>query len=73
MFLVEFLGYDVEEACMEAKNMDFVVSEEFINRICKLLNHPSRCPHGKPIFSDERCCPRSCKKDAREIAVTVKE
>jgi len=71
VFMVEFLGYNVEKACTEAANMDFVVSEEFINRICKLLNHPSTCPHGKPIFSDERCCKRV--REEKDEVVTAAE
>jgi len=48
-FLVEALGCEVDEACKLASAFDYAVPMEVVDRICSVLGHPSRCPHGKPI------------------------
>lgn len=49
-FLVNRLGYDPQEACKEALNLDYYASEKMINSICRSFNHPKTCPCGEEIF-----------------------
>ncbi|MEM2250769.1 MAG: metal-dependent transcriptional regulator [Candidatus Hadarchaeales archaeon] len=49
------LGCDVRTACKEASKLDYRVSMEIVNAICRLNNHPTVCPCGKEIFEDSRC------------------
>ena len=55
---VDFLGLDAASACSESSKLELLLSDHATNRICAVFNHPTTCPCGKPIFSDERCCGR---------------
>lgn len=48
-FLVATLGYDWDEVHDEAEQLEHAVSELMIERIDRLLGHPSADPHGDPI------------------------
>ncbi len=48
-FLVEHLEYSWEEVHEEAEKLEHAVSDEFTERLAKLLRHPDRDPHGDPI------------------------
>jgi DtxR family Mn-dependent transcriptional regulator len=50
-FLREHLGYGWEEVHEEAEHLEHAVSDEFTERLAKLLGHPERDPHGDPIPS----------------------
>lgn len=54
--LVTHLNMDLDEACREARNIDAYVSDDLINRVCKLLGHPRKCPHGYDIPPSSECC-----------------
>ena len=55
---VDFLGLDAASACSESSKLELLLSDHATNRICAVFNHPTTCPCGKPIFSDQRCCGR---------------
>ena len=55
-FFVQYLNIPLDRACKEASKIDIYISDDVINRICKLLGHPSRCPHGHPIPVNPQCC-----------------
>lgn len=48
-FLVATLGYDWNEVHDEAERLEHAVSDFLIERIDRLLGHPSTDPHGDPI------------------------
>lgn len=50
-YLAQALGYGWEEVHDEAERLEHAVSDEFLNRIDHLLNHPRIDPHGDPIPS----------------------
>lgn len=43
------LGLSPDEACMEARKFDYLISKELASRICKHLDEPRFCPCGKQI------------------------
>lgn len=51
-------GLDAESACDEASRLDCLLSDSTVNRICTISDHPTICPGGKPIYTDENCCRR---------------
>jgi len=55
VFLTKFLGHDKERACQEASRLDYHVSEELINSICRVYGHPRLCPCNKTIFPNPKC------------------
>ncbi len=50
-FLAEVLSYCWDEVHDEAEHLEHAVSDELVNRIDKLLGHPTKDPHGDPIPS----------------------
>ena len=50
-FLVEVLGFDWSEVHEEAEQLEHVISDLLLERIDKLLGHPTVDPHGDPIPS----------------------
>ena len=48
-FLVETLGYTWDEVHDEAEHLEHAVSDYLVDRLDKLLGHPTRDPHGDPI------------------------
>jgi len=49
VYLKEALGYSWDRVDAEAEELEHVISEEFEERIDKLLGHPTHDPHGAPI------------------------
>ncbi|MCZ6632790.1 MAG: metal-dependent transcriptional regulator [bacterium] len=49
LYLSEALGYGWDEVDAEADRLEHVISEEFEDRIDKMLGHPTIDPHGDPI------------------------
>ena len=49
LFLVNILGLDWSEVHNEADQLEHVVSDKVLERIDKLLDHPTVDPHGDPI------------------------
>ncbi len=52
------MGMDIENAHKNAKNMEYFLTDEFVDNLCSLMGHPKECPHGKKIPSKEECCSR---------------
>ena len=48
-FLAEVLGYAWQEVHEEAERLEHATSDDFLDRIDRLLNHPLFDPHGDPI------------------------
>ncbi len=53
LYLVEALGYTLDEVHEEAERLEHVISERFEARIAEFLGHPDIDPHGDPIPSLE--------------------
>ena len=49
MFLVQVLGYSLDEVHEEAERLEHVISERMEARIFELLGRPELDPHGHPI------------------------
>jgi DtxR family Mn-dependent transcriptional regulator len=48
-FLAEVLGYAWDEVHDEAERLEHAVSDDFLDRVDRLLGHPRFDPHGDPI------------------------
>jgi DtxR family Mn-dependent transcriptional regulator len=48
-FLLEHLGYPWQDVHEEAERLEHAVSDNFTERLAKLLGHPEHDPHGDPI------------------------
>jgi DtxR family Mn-dependent transcriptional regulator len=48
-FLTDLLGLDWVKAHQEAHRLEHAISQEVEERLAKLLNHPTTCPHGNRI------------------------
>src|SRR4051812_8652868 len=51
LFLVKILGLDWSEVHDEAEELEHAISEKVLERIDRVLGHPSVDPHGDPIPS----------------------
>lgn len=49
LYLAEALGYSWDAVDQEAERLEHVISEEFEDRIDRMLGHPTHDPHGAPI------------------------
>jgi DtxR family Mn-dependent transcriptional regulator len=53
LFLVKVLGYTWDRVHEEAERLEHAISEEFVERIDRLLGHPRLDPHGDPIPTEK--------------------
>ena len=53
LFLVQVMGMSWAEVHDEAEQLEHVVSERLIERIDRMLGHPTQDPHGDPIPSPD--------------------
>jgi DtxR family Mn-dependent transcriptional regulator len=51
LFLVQMMGFSLDEVDAEAERLEHAISEAFEDRMDALLGHPTRDPHGDPIPS----------------------
>ncbi len=51
MFLVQIMGFPLDEIDAEAEHLEHAISEAFEDRMDLLLGHPIEDPHGDPIPS----------------------
>ena len=51
-YFTEVLGIPLEKACAEARRLQYHVGTDVVERICTLVGHPTRCPHGEEIPED---------------------
>lgn len=56
-FLVQVLHYGWDEVHDEAEHLEHAVSDDLVDRIDRLLGHPTRDPHGDPIPSPDGVVP----------------
>jgi DtxR family Mn-dependent transcriptional regulator len=54
LFLIQILEYNWEEVHQEAEVLEHRVSHLFVERLDKLLNYPTTCPHGGVIPRDNQ-------------------
>lgn len=67
-FLVEVLGYDWAEVHEEAEDLEHVISDRLLDRIDRLLGHPTEDPHGDPIPNAEGELPRDSLESLADCA-----
>ncbi len=49
LFLVQTMGFPLDEVDTEAEHLEHAISEAFVDRLDTLLDHPTVDPHGDPI------------------------
>lgn len=49
VLFVETFGTSLQEAETSACEMEHMLSEPVVERVCAFLGHPPICPHGKPV------------------------
>jgi DtxR family Mn-dependent transcriptional regulator len=54
VLMKETLKTDIREETV--CGMEHHMDEEFMDALCTLLKHPTKCPHGRPIPKG-KCCP----------------
>ncbi len=59
LFLQKELGYSWDEVHAEADRLEHVISEEFEERMARILGDPAHDPHGEPIPSKDLLLPPS--------------
>lgn len=55
VLFVEALGTELHDAEVSACEMEHMLSDAVVDRVCTFLGHPPVCPHGKRIPSGD-CC-----------------
>lgn len=53
VYFKEFLSLDDETSCKEASKIDYLVGMRLVEKICKALNYPETCIHGKALVHRE--------------------
>ncbi len=49
LFLVQSIGFPLDEVDAEAEQLEHAISDAFVDRMDALLGHPTEDPHGDPI------------------------
>jgi len=49
LFLVQSMGFPLDEVDAEAEHLEHAISDAFVDRMDALLGHPTEDPHGDPI------------------------
>ena len=49
LFLVQVMGFPLDEVDAEAEQIEHAISDSFVDRMDALLGHPTEDPHGDPI------------------------
>src|SRR5205823_12286395 len=49
LFLVQVMGFPLDEVDGEAEQLEHAISDAFVERMDGLLKHPTEDPHGDPI------------------------
>lgn len=57
LYLLEIMGYSWDEVHDEAEKLEHHISEQFEDKIAKLLDDPTHDPHGDPIPTKEGLIP----------------
>jgi DtxR family Mn-dependent transcriptional regulator len=67
MFLHEILGYPWDEVHDEAERLEHVISEEFEERMARVLGDPAHDPHGDPIPTRELTIRPPCDQRLSDV------
>jgi DtxR family Mn-dependent transcriptional regulator len=67
LYLAEAMGYSWDLVDAEAERLEHVISEEFEDRIDRMLGYPTTDPHGSPIPTKEG----TIKKNDHERLVNI--
>ena len=49
LFLVQSMGFPLDEVDAEAEQLEHAISDAFVDRMDEMLGHPTEDPHGDPI------------------------
>jgi len=71
VLFVQAMGADLHEAEISACEMEHMLSEPVVDRVCTFLGHPPVCPHGKAV--PEGACCRLFSKHVEPLIVRVTE
>jgi DtxR family Mn-dependent transcriptional regulator len=71
LYLAEALGYAWDEVHDEAEKLEHHISEEFEDRIAKVLGDPKYDPHGDPIPSKDGIVPPTATHPLFNIATNT--
>ncbi|MEM1514845.1 MAG: metal-dependent transcriptional regulator [Candidatus Bathyarchaeia archaeon] len=55
-YAYRFLSVSLDEACECAHRIELYLSDKIVDSMCKILGHPSKCPHNKDIPKGVLCC-----------------
>src|SRR5664279_4008800 len=55
VLFIQAFGTNLRDAEVSACEMEHMLSESVVDRVCAFLGHPPACPHGKPVPAGE-CC-----------------
>lgn len=74
LYLAEALGYTWDQVHAEAENLEHHISEDFEDRIAKILGDPKYDPHGDPIPTKDGHLPptvhdRLCDADVDDVLI----
>jgi DtxR family Mn-dependent transcriptional regulator len=58
VYFKKVLNLDDDTSCIEASKMDYIIGTKLIEKICKALNYPETCIHGKNLVHKE--CVEGC-------------
>ena len=68
-FLSDMVGIETEAGHEQACKMEHALSAEAEEALCKMMNHPSTCPHGKRIPKCERAMTcEECSSEALKLS-----
>jgi len=59
-FLADYVGIEGKQRHEQACRMEHVLTDEAEQNLCRIMNHPTECPHGRRIPKCERGI--SCEK-----------
>jgi len=54
-YLVRILNISLDEACRITKPLELFLDTRLVDKLCAILGHPDRCPHGEPIPPGRYC------------------
>ena len=68
VFLVKVMGYTWDQVDAEAHRMQHAISAAFEERMDRLCDYPTHCPHGDPIPRKDGSVPTEWLKPITELA-----
>ncbi len=68
--MMDVLNIRGEDGNLKACQFEHLLSEGVDTKVCTMLNHPTTCPHGKPIPPGECCHQALAEGDLGVVALT---